>query len=286
MDFYKKYRPLTAAPFRQDAGYAEFEPCEALKPYIRCFWGTYGQPEQGRAHDTLVIPDTCMDIIFRIDDREKRVCGGFCGIDDSSFVSHTKSDNGQRESVFAIRFYAWSVAFFTEDSLKDVKNGFFEVEQYFAGIKREIEPLLLEVTDIRDRIKITEKYLLTHMYHRKNNTVVLQTVDEILKRKGNVDIKLLAEKNGIGTRQLQRLFKEYTGCAPKQLASLIRYQYLWRDILLQRNFDVQDAVYRYGYTDQAHLLHEFKRFHTMTIRDARAYAFGDVAFLQDDKQMV
>ena len=39
MELHKLYRPLTAAPFAGNHGYREFPPCQALAPYIRCFWG-------------------------------------------------------------------------------------------------------------------------------------------------------------------------------------------------------------------------------------------------------
>ena len=33
------FKPITATPFVFDDGHIEVEPCQALKPYIRCFWG-------------------------------------------------------------------------------------------------------------------------------------------------------------------------------------------------------------------------------------------------------
>ncbi|MCM1333828.1 MAG: hypothetical protein NC237_02135, partial [Eubacterium sp.] len=58
-----KYRPLTAAPFRRNRSYRELAPRAALSPYIRCFWGRDGAA--GAAGDnSLVIPDTCTDILF------------------------------------------------------------------------------------------------------------------------------------------------------------------------------------------------------------------------------
>lgn len=37
---YKSYNPITATPFQCTEEYMEFVPCDALKPYIRCFWGS------------------------------------------------------------------------------------------------------------------------------------------------------------------------------------------------------------------------------------------------------
>lgn len=59
-----------AQPFRNNDAYIEIEPCEALKPYICCFWGTvkpYTSLALPEVRQELVIPDTCMDIIFNID---------------------------------------------------------------------------------------------------------------------------------------------------------------------------------------------------------------------------
>ena len=52
----------------------------------------------------------------------------------------------------------------------------------------------------------------------------------------------------------------------------MRYQYLWGEVVKNPGFCVSDAVYQYGYTDQSHLIREFKRYHTMDIRKAAAYA--------------
>lgn len=66
---------------------------------------------------------------------------------------------------------------------------------------------------------------------------------------------------------MERLFHEYIGMTPKKLSNLVRYQCLWRDIVSQSHFNILDAVYKYGYTDSSHLKREFKRYHSMSIRD-------------------
>lgn len=56
----------------------------------------------------------------------------------------------------------------------------------------------------------------------------------------------------------------------KRTASLVRYQNVWREIVGQKEFRIQDAVYRYGYSDQSHLLNEFRRFHGVWPDQAKA----------------
>lgn len=91
----------------------------------------------------------------------------------------------------------------------------------------------------------------------------------------------LAKESFVSTRQLERLFHEYVGITPKKLSNLIRYQFLWRDILCEPDFDALSAVHKFGYTDQSHLLREFKRYHSMDIHNARIIAFKDVGNIQE-----
>lgn len=51
--------------------------------------------------------------------------------------------------------------------------------------------------------------------------------------------------------------------------------------MLEKDFDVLSAVHKYGYSDQSHLLREFKRYHSMDIQEARNLAIHDVVNIQD-----
>lgn len=101
----EKYRPITAAPFRRNVSYCEIPPCAALRPYIRCFWGTDGA-DGGAGNNSVVIPDTCSDIIFKKESNGS-FSADYCGINDRAFCSESAGN-----PVFGIRFYPWSAALF------------------------------------------------------------------------------------------------------------------------------------------------------------------------------
>lgn len=66
-DFHLIYRPLIATPLSLNETYDEIAPCVALRPYICCFWGShvaYQPGVTGLHREKLIIPDTCMDLIF------------------------------------------------------------------------------------------------------------------------------------------------------------------------------------------------------------------------------
>lgn len=284
MNLHKIYTPITATPFLRSESYIEVPPCEALQPYIRCFWGShrpYKQKKTDRPEWHLVVPDTCMDLIFTANYTENRIDSGFCGIDDRTFQEELVQPRIEKTSTFAIRFYAWSAVLFADDSLCDVKNARVDAGCHFYGLKKELENRIFDAETLEERIAITERYLLGHIRKDRENRLFMETATQILKDRGGRNMAHLAGELHVSTRQMERVFQENMGISPKKFSSLVRYQYLWQDILFLSRFDVQDAVHRYGYTDQAHLLRDFKRFHGMTPREAKQYALRDVAFLQE-----
>lgn len=274
------YTPITATPYRSSEAYVEIEPCAALKPYIRCFWGSkdiYTQ-NAGVAADSVVVPDTCMDIIFTVNYTGNSLSGSFCGIDDKAFWVNGRKEKSERLSVFAIRFYAWSAVLFAEESMRACRNFCGDASVYFSWLVRALKQELWEKAAIGERVRLAEAALLQRMDLRREDSVFMDAVAEILSRRGALRMQELARDIHVSDRQLQRVFRENMGVSPKAFASLVRYQNLWRDILTVPGRRIMDEVCLLQYTDQAHLCREFKRYHGMTIPQACALAGKSVAF--------
>ena len=144
--FYRLYRPATAVPHRNDSTYTEITPCSALRPYIKCFWGSVG-PSAGKATaGELIIPDTCMDIIFEVNHSQNSMKSRFVGINNEAFTSAGSTEEKDTSSTFGIRFFAWSAAMFSQDSMNGVKNKVFDAQYHYEAIKTALEPILYEVT--------------------------------------------------------------------------------------------------------------------------------------------
>lgn len=282
------YFPLTATPFKHNEEYRELAPfTPELSQYIRCFWGSeksYRKTAKASA-GSIVIPDTCVDIIYQIDYTANTIVSGFCGINDTSFLARDEFVSGHLISTFAIRFYGWGAYVFSEDSMKDTLNGFYDVQSRFRWLDIELKEQLWEVDTLSERIRLAErlfcKYMDRHMFPWKENDVLKNTIANMLFHKGTLSIARLAKDSFVSSRHLERIFNEYIGITPKKLSNLVRYQFLWDDVLREKDMNMSDIAYKYGYTDQAHLMREFRRYHAMDIRKARAYAFGDVENIQD-----
>ncbi len=267
------YHPITGTPFQQDDTYCEITPCDALKPYIRCFWGSV-KPVEAAFDSTesgIVIPDTCMDIIFHLDHTQNTVDGHFCALDERSFITGGESAH-TLTSTFAIRFYAWSAILFAENPLNGSKNCAFPVEEFFESIKNELQPQLYDVPTLAGRIAIAEKALLKRLHPERMNADLMNAVWYMIANSGRARISDICSYASVSEKQLERIFAHHMGISPKSFSTLIRYQLLWQEMISFPRFDIHDAVEKYGYTDQAHLLNDFRRRHLMTPREAVSFA--------------
>ncbi len=273
LKLHQLYHPITATPYRRNSFYIETVPCAALRPYIRCFWGTSCPTAAAASSDTstLVIPDTCMDIIFNVNYTENSYSASFCALDEKAYRTAYPAD-GACQAVFAVRFYAWSAILFSEHSLKDSHDPSFDAAAFSCGLQKELEPLLFDMPLLSDKIRMAEKVLLKRLNCSRQNDTLMNAVCRILSANGNIRISELQNDLVVSAKQLERIFSANMGIAPKSFAELIRYQKLWQDMVYSKDFHILDAVEKYGYFDQSHLLHDFKRRHLLLPAEALALA--------------
>jgi len=272
------FKPISASPYsdqlKDKSTYIEIAPCPALAPFVYCFWGTthnIATNELNGPKIDHITPDGCMDIIIDIDYDNHKTSNIFCGVQNRSFSITSKIERTTL-AVFAIRFYPWAVVLFSDNDMKKVKNNIFSTQEYFQVFKGNLEERLIDCDTIHERIRFTETFLLRKLNMHRMNNHFMNAVHKTLITKGHLSIGELSEHVTVSTRQIERLFKFNIGLSPKEFTNLIRYQFLWREIVYSRVFDVNNAIFKYGFSDQSHLINNFKTHHSMTPSEAKAYA--------------
>lgn len=99
------------------------------------------------------------------------------------------------------------------------------------------------------------------------NPNVMNGIYSIISSKGTIKTTEVASKNAVSVRQLERSFSETIGISPKLFSSLIRYQLVWQE-LRSGTYSPLDITEKFGYSDQSHLLRDFRRFHSMLPSEA------------------
>lgn len=269
----KMFHPITGTPFQRDETYMEVPPCDALKPYIRCFWGTEKPvlPRDSAPQCGLVIPDTCMDVIFDVNYTRNTFTSTFCGLDDASAIT-TGQRTMEKITAFGIRFYAWTAVLFTAGDMGGTKNVRMDAEAFSKTIYQKITPYLFEAHTLQEKKILAEMILLKELNPRKAKADVMNAVFRILETKGREKVDALKMYTGVSNRKLERDFDKMMGISPKKFMDLVRYQLVWQEMVFAPVFDALDAVEKYGYTDQSHLLHDFRKHHIMSPGEALAFA--------------
>ena len=254
----RKFTTVLSTPFGRE-GYRELAPCEALKPFVRCFW-----TEKQVADNILVIPDTCMDIVFHVG--SNGAGSFFCALDECSFYSGNSG-----EELFGVRFYAWTAALFSRRSFAGSSGRAFHTGEFFDGTEL-IETAIQRAAVFEERVIAAELWLLDKLENIRADNDLLNAVDLITNARGTLEISELCARTAVSPRKLERVFARNIGISPKSFSSLVRYQMLWQEMIGGAGFDILDAVEKYGYTDQSHLLNDFRRRHLMTPKQALDYA--------------
>ena len=263
--FHRLFAPQIAAPPGQDPSYVSVPPSPPLRPYLRCFWGSAVDFDPHRAPfyaDTLIVPDACCDLLLMRDNRSGRIERMFVALSDRSQVDSW--DAGCTDiSVFGIRLYFWTLGFLPSFSFAGTLNQVLPPCELFPALE-EFSERLFARNGFRERMRLAEAYFSPLLDPHRAPAAFLECVDLMLCRRGVGALEDLVERAHYSGRQLQRLFLHTVGVPPKHLMNLIRYQCLWQQMLRAGRLDYPDAVAAYGYTDQSHLIADFKKYHSLT----------------------
>jgi AraC-like DNA-binding protein len=110
-------------------------------------------------------------------------------------------------------------------------QGIGALETYFISL------LKIRDTDLRNIDHITQ--LINHL-------------------KGNVNLDWMINQANMSVKTLERHFAEKTGLCPKMFLRIVRFSHSLKMLDLKKN--VFDIIESCGYADQAHFIHEFKKF--------------------------
>jgi AraC-like DNA-binding protein len=81
---------------------------------------------------------------------------------------------------------------------------------------------------------------------------------------GQLRMDDLANQAALSTSQFERRFKYLTGVTPKTMARVIRFETIRNMLFINPQRRTTDLAQDFGYTDQAHFIHDFKSFASVT----------------------
>lgn len=238
--------------------YAEYAPSPALARIADCYWILEGL---GSGVPEPIIPDGRIEIILHYGVRfERHHVGGTIERQPASLLvgqilaPMCLGYRGQA-GVAAIRLRPAAARAVVRGSAAEVTNRAVDLEDLFGSTATLRERLALARDDAA-RVRLLDEWLSSVVRGAPSDEVEV-AVDEIVATAGTIGLTGIADRTGLGVRQLERRFLTDVGVAPKSFARMVRLQAALRRIAEGQS--LADVAHACGYYDQPHMTRDFSR---------------------------
>jgi AraC-like DNA-binding protein len=239
----------------------EFDPPEELRDTIMCFW--YDSIDLGEEQASFeVVPDGYAELIFYVgspcslvtkEGLQPLTSPFLIGLLNQPVHFYTKN----RLEIIAVRCYPWTV--FDLLGLPTGKDGVRIVEHPIAQLQVTLTEQIL-AGRIADAVAVVRQYFLTAQTRTATDTTLVKAGLAMREANGTLPVSQVAEAAYTTVRTLERKFRQSAGYTVKDVSGLIRFEQVRNHLLLDPAVNLAGLAHELGYTDQAHLSREFKRY--------------------------
>lgn len=267
----------------------EFEPPMELRDSIKAFW--YNARDFGDRESTFeVMPDGYTEIIFYFGDTLSIYDNGVFQPLPSPFMMGLLNHPAifstvNRLQLICIRCFPWTV--FDLLGLPSGKDGVRILEHPIARLQPTLSDLI-KAGQPDEALAHIRQYFVDARSHVPADKMLFKAGVAMSEANGTLPVSQVAAAAHATVRTLERKFKESSGHTVKDVSGLMRFErarnHLWR----QPTTNLAGLASELGYTDQAHLTREFKRYSGSTpaafarnaTHDKRVLSTDFVAFIQ------
>jgi AraC-like DNA-binding protein len=239
----------------------EFEPPKELRDIIKCFW--YNRRDLGELESSFeVLPDGYAEIIFHF--------GSGCSISGNGILQPLPSpfmvgllnqpvllNAKNRLEIIGIRCFPWTVFDLlglpsSKDRVRVFKH---PIAQLHATLNKWVQAGRIE--EALTEIKL---YFLNEIAGKAFDGVLFKAGGVMRETRGTLPVNQVAAAAHATVRTLERKFKQASGHTVKDVSGLMRFEQARNQLWLNPDSSIADLAHKLGYTDQAHLSREFKRY--------------------------
>lgn len=239
----------------------EFEPPGELRDIIKCFW--YDRQEFGEQESGFeVVPDGYAEIIFHFGSGCSIFFNGvlqplpspfMIGLLNNPVHFYTKNIL----EIIGIRCFPWTV--FDLLGLPSGKDGVRIFEHPIAQLQSTLDECI-NTGRIEEAVAVVKRYLLNARSQAPVDSMLFKAGVAMREANGTMTVSQVAEAAHATVRTLERNFKQSSGHTVKDVSGLIRFEQVRNNLWLNPDSSLAGLAHELGYTDQAHLSREFKRY--------------------------
>jgi AraC-like DNA-binding protein len=248
--------------------YQEYQPSKHLADYIDCFW--YNSMAGDIDEESPIqrcLPLGMVELIIHLEGRNSQ----------SKWQNHWTSFSeayvvgimqeavewkmyGQ-SAMFGVRFKPEGVIQLFQTPLAEFVNNYIDAEDFLGKKHSSILGQIQSASTNQERVFLLEAFIhhqLVSLQPVKNHFT--EAIRYIRKDGNYFTTNELENKLFVCERQAQRIFKNQLGLSPKEYFRIIRFRQIIDLIKSKKAILWADLAYSLGYSDQAHLIRDFKQF--------------------------
>jgi AraC-like DNA-binding protein len=159
-----------------------------------------------------------------------------------------------------------AIQYFIKDSSHLMTNRGLRVESV-TNFFNEAQERLLAVKTSKEAIQILEPYLFKYFsdnqqsFRQKDISIIADYIDQ---RNGLINVEALAKEFNQSRRWMEKQFQVQIGMSPKAYARAVRFRDMLAHLYSLPNPSFLDAVAKFNYTDQSHLIKDFYQYTSLS----------------------
>jgi AraC-like DNA-binding protein len=241
--------------------YQQIQPPDYLSAYVRYFWIL----ENDSSVDVRIMnpfADGCPGIIFQHSSEGQFYDETGNDVPDVFLYGQTIQPvtfqvNGNFKTI-GVCFYPYALKAIFGMHASELTDSCVDL----TLITKPIKELLLNAISPKNQFDIFSGFIKTQIVKREpqDDTVTTYALTEIVKAKGNVNLKKLQDYLKISERAFQRRFEQHVGISPKLFSRVCQFQASLNQLKNSNFTNLSDIAYDNGYADQSHFIRSFKSF--------------------------
>lgn len=250
--------------------YRELAPGPRLAPWVECFWVSRRQAPGGEGDRHRVLPDGCLDLVFQLAGEPEPGEPAAAAV--GTMTRPLVLDSAGATEHLGVRFRpgrASALLGLAADELTDRRVSLGEIwpgGEALAG--RVSEPV--PTAERLGRLVHALAERLPRVTPDPLEPLVDRAVGAIRRRQGTLPVAALAGWLGVSRQHLARAFRQRVGVPPKTFARVVRFQALLVAARNAAQLDWAGLGASLGYSDQPHLIAEFRALAGLTPERWRA----------------
>ena len=230
-----------------------------------------------------VLPDTCVELFINYIEPQQAITANNIQVKQpncfivSRMSRYMDVEGHGRSGYITVCFFPGAASHFFPVSMNEISDEVIDLSDLWKNIAREMEERIDFAGNNHERVLIIQEYLLKQLAGQKeSDKVVEHWLWQVNFFKGQLSVEELSRKVNISQRQLGRRFNQTIGLSPKEFTGVTRFIHSLTHLKKYPSISLTGIAYESGYYDQAHFIHDYKKYAGLT--PGELLAAGNIHF--------